>query len=491
ILFGGASGRFWRYRLATGTADLVEIPTEVVMDRVTAIVAMDDGGFVLGGDGASLLRLSGDTPPVPTVIPLQLDGEPSVRALARIDGDRLLVSANDGQILDVDIGAPAMLPMDTFDRSTNLYDVIVPSVDGRQFYLLGDEGAVLRYRPEDTRFPLSAPLSAGSDEALNGGLVTRSANLLVFGNGDLVALLARETPDDRDIRIAASQGGPVSVQTDLPLVFRRLFTPGSDTVFWQAIVALPNGGLLILGDEGHIVEADLTDGYRAWGDALDDPRIAALQATEALPEAFLALLNSPLFSGQGSFASVQTILQLVEGRRALLEDEITRSEGNLEDVPSWLLGQEQLAFADFIRICREGVVRPSVSATAVAPSGEAAPTVPDAVHLACLQVWQGEMERSEKQIWESLARQIPPGVLLLFLLATLSALYRYNLRLAGFHSSRADVLDLVTAEGGSDLRTFTALSTALAADKVEFARAKTPADQAVELAAALSGAQKK
>ncbi|MGB3408823.1 MAG: hypothetical protein WBA67_15165, partial [Jannaschia sp.] len=42
ILFGGASGRFWRYRLATGTADLVEIPTEVVMDRVTAIVAMDD-----------------------------------------------------------------------------------------------------------------------------------------------------------------------------------------------------------------------------------------------------------------------------------------------------------------------------------------------------------------------------------------------------------------------------------------------------------------
>ena len=84
---------------------------------------------------------------------------------------------------------------------------------------------------------------------------------------------------------------------------------------------------------------------------------------------------------------------------------------------------------------------------------------------------------------------LPPGILLLFLLATLGGLYRYNLRLAGFHSSRADLLELVIlgqvnldgAAAGEGAHPFPQLADALAADKVQFGKANMPSDQAVEM----------
>ena len=42
--------------------------------------------------------------------------------------------------------------------------------------------------------------------------------------------------------------------------------------------------------------------------------------------------------------------------------------------------------------------------------------------------------------WARYADQIPGGILLLFLLATLGALYRYNILIAAFYHARADAL---------------------------------------------------
>ena len=93
-----------------------------------------------------------------------------------------------------------------------------------------------------------------------------------------------------------------------------------------------------------------------------------------------------------------------------------------------------------------------------------------------------EAEQDQRTPIQRLADNAPPAILLLFLLATLSALYRYNIRLAGFHDARADALVLAVSDQHVDMRKLGNFVDALAADKVEFGRTNTPADQATEIA---------
>lgn len=98
------------------------------------------------------------------------------------------------------------------------------------------------------------------------------------------------------------------------------------------------------------------------------------------------------------------------------------------------------------------------------------------------------LRASEKaSLWETFAEHTPKAILILFLLATLGSLYRYNLRLAGFHSSRADLLELAFINKIPNPDHLATLATALAADKVEFGKtANTPTDQAIALAQAIA-----
>ncbi len=95
----------------------------------------------------------------------------------------------------------------------------------------------------------------------------------------------------------------------------------------------------------------------------------------------------------------------------------------------------------------------------------------------------------EKPWWTIIAEQAPAGILLLFLLATLSTLYRYNIRLAAFYHSRADALELISLE--DDQEHLPIYATALAADTVPFGKAGTPTEQAIEMMKAIFGRQKK
>ena len=141
----------------------------------------------------------------------------------------------------------------------------------------------------------------------------------------------------------------------------------------------------------------------------------------------------------------------------------------LKDAPALLKREEvRETFVDFLAICR------------------GTPSTPE-MTKACLEAWQAQQKTEAQNWWQTLAVQLPPGVLLLFLLATLGALYRYSLRLAGFYHSRADALELLQAGlDPNQQKGMSALATDMAADKVEFGKAATPSDQAIELAKAIA-----
>lgn len=102
--------------------------------------------------------------------------------------------------------------------------------------------------------------------------------------------------------------------------------------------------------------------------------------------------------------------------------------------------------------------------------------------------WQKRQAAQRDSWWQRLALQVPLGVLLLFLLATLGALYRYSLRMAGFYHGGADALELLQAGlDDQQQRAMSALASDLAADKVEFGKASTPTDQAIELSKVIAG----
>lgn len=166
-------------------------------------------------------------------------------------------------------------------------------------------------------------------------------------------------------------------------------------------------------------------------------------------------------------------------QRALLEGQLANLEVERKNIDFFKVTQEREIFTAFMSNCRDGVPVPPP----VDDRGEA-----EALTLACLKGWEDTLNRDRQSWWLTLAEQVPPGILLLFLLATLSGLYRYNLRLAGFHHSRADVLELQIAKG-SDFTPdqLAKISDAFAADKVEFGKNTMPSDQAVSMANTLLG----
>jgi hypothetical protein len=186
-----------------------------------------------------------------------------------------------------------------------------------------------------------------------------------------------------------------------------------------------------------------------------------------------------------NWEQVQTVrynLRQGESESAGLEQIQSRALKDLsrldESPLQYLRDRKALEFTDFLKLCRGGATTADIT-------------------TACLTAWQSEQAKDQRSWWETLADQVPPGILLLFLLATLGGLYRYNLRLAGFHESRADALQLL-AQGrdAAQLRDILAASPGdavnlatifLGADKVEMGTIKAKLGQAeIELAKALN-----
>ncbi|WP_424926691.1 hypothetical protein [Amaricoccus tamworthensis] len=149
---------------------------------------------------------------------------------------------------------------------------------------------------------------------------------------------------------------------------------------------------------------------------------------------------------------------LVNAEAALAEDleSLAKVQSGQADIDA-----ERGSFEGFMAACRRAADGTEVTATCVEMYREANGTAARSVPLI-------------------LSETVPQGILLLFLLATLSGLYRYNTRMAGFHHARADVLELMS-ERGLQMDRLPVLTQILAADGVDFRNVNTPTDQAVEI----------
>ncbi|MEM7069802.1 MAG: hypothetical protein AAF478_13070 [Pseudomonadota bacterium] len=154
----------------------------------------------------------------------------------------------------------------------------------------------------------------------------------------------------------------------------------------------------------------------------------------------------------------------IERKRTSANEKLETAAKNLKGLndSEYDVGQKITSFEKFMAICSKSAADDQ------------------STKASCVNAFKEILPKDEKDWWTILAEQVPFGVLLLFLLATLATLYRYNLRLASFYNSRADALLLLCENLKHD--TLERFSDILAADKLEFAKSKTPSDQAVEIA---------
>lgn len=233
----------------------------------------------------------------------------------------------------------------------------------------------------------------------------------------------------------------------------------------STLLALPDGTLIAMGWYGMILRLSGDTAARLDTLAADLPPGGEGDARLA---AFRDGLD-PEVRTAGAVVQAYQPLDRIAAERVPVEAGLARAT---ERLAAWRSGEaapevRRAAFSAFMEACRAGAAEPDDAA----------------LTTACLNAYSASETEARQDWWQTLAEQVPPGILLLFLLATLAGLYRYNVRLAGFHNGRADALELLVAQVDKDL--LTPVADALAADKVEFGAAKTPTDHAAEMATAL------
>lgn len=236
------------------------------------------------------------------------------------------------------------------------------------------------------------------------GVVEMGGSLILYGDNGIVA-----RSDDNGAHFAKLDSGTtVDLQQDITLADGRHFLIGSD-----------DGSVLQLTDQ--------------WSTAATALKLEPERDGDAQLDAFLAGL--PAYVRQsGPVAEVIGRWSLLKGNRATVEHEIAVLNEQIEALDrNWfsaLTGQRaQLNFDAFMASCR-GKADP--------PDGTLTST--------CLNAYNANSAYAEGTWWAALTRQVPAGVLLMFMLVTLGGLYRYNLRLAAFHESRADILEMVSLD---------------------------------------------
>ena len=91
-----------------------------------------------------------------------------------------------------------------------------------------------------------------------------------------------------------------------------------------------------------------------------------------------------------------------------------------------------------------------------------------------------EAELARNEAIERWTNRVGVVVLLMFLVTIFSTLYRYNLRMSAFYDARADALLLI---GPEEIKhTLGELAQILGPENIDFAKAKSPADHAFDLA---------
>lgn len=471
------------------------ILTETEVDLYFGIT-LPSGQHLIFGDDSILLRMSPEGEES-KVIRLGMDFNifghiplPSGQHLIFGEGGTLLRLQSEGEVdKTIQTGTEA----DLFGH------ILLPS---GQHLIYGTGGDLLRLSPEGNVEKL---IKTGTDGWPSDHITLPSGNHLIFFSG---GSRLRLSPDgDVQETIQDSTGtwisGSIRVPSNQNLVYgengiiQLLSLDGTVEKVLPTVtetdllthLQLPSGQNFIFGDSGVLLR--VSDELANTARNLRAPYQGASEADgDGLFTQFL-VRDLEKFDFNERTDAIEA-MQVIRAKREITQARRDQTEAALRNLPTgaYFLEQQRQTFRQFMADCRG--YDPEAEEPDVARDGEA--TDPDAVTLACTAAWQARAEADAGSQWQLLAQQIPPGVLLLFLLGHLGGLYRYNQRLAGFHASRADLVELLHLRTGGDtgkitreqLEQIVMLSDALGADKVEFGAQKTPTDQAVELARAIA-----
>ncbi|WP_136660483.1 hypothetical protein [Nitratireductor sp. XY-223] len=477
FLVHGNQGSLVRFDVATSKANSLEGDwSDSVNFR--GLEQVGDGVFLVHGSEGSLIRYDAATN---NTEPLEGDWPDSVvfQGITQVGDGVFLIHGGEGSLVRYDTATNRAESLNG-DWSDSAAFLGIEQVGDGVFLVHGTEGSLVRYNVSANK---AASLRGdwsdriiflGIDQVADGVFLIHGYELSSRGDGTLVRYDARAN------KIWSLKGG------------------WSDSVFFHGVEPVGDDRFLIHGSEGTLVEfpSPYFEKYES-RELSDEDKI--LEAMDDLPKSVRDLLIARDFGEQFS---------QIAGERRPISLQLDQVNDDISGLWTGLfpLNQQRERFEQFMHVCRGGkadandlpedgtseetdktVPANTVNGSVTMASGRSTSEQnPDAVTLACTQAWRAELEREEGKWWQTLATQVPPGILLLFLLATLAGLYRYNLRLAGFHNSRADVLELISLGGGGvSVDDLTRLSDSLAADKVEFGRANTPTDQAIELVRAV------
>ncbi|MEO1680062.1 MAG: hypothetical protein AAFU80_18100 [Pseudomonadota bacterium] len=534
-LVWGDRGTLLTYDTAGGAVAMPEGATWDARTSFQGTTQITDTTWFVWGDEGTLLTY--DTASGTVAVPgdATWDAGTSFRGTTRITDTTWLVWGSGGTLLTYDTasGTVSVPGGATWDAGTSFREAT--QITDTTWLVWGDQGTLLTYDTASgtVAVPGGATWEAGT--SFRGTTRTSDTTWLVWGNRG--TLLTYDTASGRvadlgelgfgDVEVVDAQielngaailvGGYPGGDTSRDPVFFRIALPDlsitpSTVTEWQNAQAesAPGAGppqsqsgahdtTLRINPDERVRLMRRTRLYADRAATLDltgDRDVAGAQATDQRLLDFMDEDLPPHISRDPSVSDLRRRLDSIIGQRIEVAASLARISKSLADIPTGVfrLNQQRETFAAFMRICR-GLEPPSAAEgqgqTDASDPSEAIPRAdgmamdPDAVTLACVQAWQTEQQAEAGAWWRTLAAQVPPGILLLFLLATLGGLYRYNLRFAGFHHSRADVLEMMREAGGMDAATLARLSDTLAADKVEFGRANTPSDQAVEIAKAM------
>lgn len=383
--------------------------------RIDTILEVGEAVFARGGSERLLVSTNGGASFMPVVAP---NGE-NLNVPVAIDGT-IFVTGWQGTILRSTDGGASFQTV----RTAQGVELNAPiAIDGGALLVTGWDGSVLRSTDGGASFEtVRDPDGDGLDAEVRHG----------------------------DVTFITSTNGSILRVTDAGTKFEMVRGPGRERF---GVPDAIGDGLLSVGTEGTILRWP-----HAHADTLRNLDLEPGSEGDVTLNTFLKDNLPPYLQNQPQISRIIARFDdiMVERRGLSAVRTATLEQRDQLDAMPWaLLQQDQarLRYESYITICRAGTS--TVEAIA-----------------ACEEGWRAQQEVDTGNWWQTLASQVPPGILLLFLLATLSALYRYNMRLSGFHHSRADALELLSDDWVKkhDTEGLDRLSQLLAADLVEFGK---------------------
>ena len=465
VLITGGKDTLWRYDPTKPDGTPVQVPA-VAGDGVRFVFKISDTLVLITGGSGTLWRYD---PTKPDGTPVQIPAVAGVgySAAMKISDTLVLIRGDNNTLWRYDPskpdGAPIQVPAVagvSFDGFDKISDTLV------LFY--GDNNTLWRY---DLTKPAAAPVQVPAILGVGFFGVKKISDTIVLIEGSNATLWRY------DLIVPDAVLAPVPMPS------------GFSGFSYSGVIKVSDDLMLLVGKRGELFRYSTRIG-KTFADLqpTKDPsadETALKKLIENLPP---HLANSALFAPlRIRFAAMEAMKAGINGLHQAAQDGFLRLDG-----PNWMVirDRQNAAFSEFMVACRNGVQPPlPVPPTLDGP-------MPEPLTLACIEGWKAGQVTLQQSWWNTLANQLPPGVLLLFLLATLGGLYRYNLRLAAFHHSRADALELLALgrDDGAvrdlvswhDSDILGKIANALAADKVPFSNARTPVDQAVDLVKAVT-----